>query len=77
MPRPPVQLSTREIGDIYRVHPRTVVRWISERGLPAVRAGGRWRVAQQDLEVFLVTGRFEPPADQDSTVSPASSPSTR
>lgn len=61
MPRPRKLLTTREIGERYRVHPRTVIRWILTRGLPATRVGGRWRVEEADIEGFLTGGRFQPP----------------
>lgn len=50
-------LSTREIAGRYAVHPRTVIRWITTRGLPGTRVGGQWRVAQQDMDSWLTSGR--------------------
>ncbi len=59
MPRPKRPLTTAEISDRYRVHQRTVIRWIREFGLPATRAGGRWRVDEADLEQFLTEARYQ------------------
>ncbi len=61
MPRPKKLLTTGEIAERYRIHPRTVVRWIRERGLRAIRVGGRWRIEEADLESFLVVDRFRLP----------------
>jgi excisionase family DNA binding protein len=57
--RPRKPLTTAEISDRYRVHQRTVIRWIREFGLPATRAGGRWRVEEADLEQFLTESRLQ------------------
>lgn len=57
--RPKKPLTTAEISDRYRVHQRTVVRWIREFGLPAIRVGGRWRVDEAELEQFLTEGRLQ------------------
>jgi excisionase family DNA binding protein len=57
--RPKRPLTTAEISDRYRVHQRTVIRWIREFGLRATRAGGRWRVEEGDLEEFLTEARFQ------------------
>lgn len=61
MPRPKKLLTTGEIAERYRIHPRTVVRWIRERDLRAIRVGGRWRIEEADLESFLVIDRFQLP----------------
>ncbi len=72
MPRPKKLLTTGEIAERYRIHPRTVVRWIRERGLAAIRVGGRWRVEEADLEAFLLVDRFRlPPGYAGSGDSPA------
>ncbi len=59
MKRPRKPLTTAEISDRYRVHQRTVIRWIHEFGLPATRAAGRWRVEEADLEQFLTEARYQ------------------
>ncbi len=50
-------LSTRQIATRYDVHPRTVIRWITTRDLPAVRVGGHWRVAERAMDEWLTRGR--------------------
>ncbi len=71
MPRPKKLLTTGEIAERYRIHPRTVVRWIRERDLRAIRVGGRWRVEEADLEAFLVVDRFRLPASYSPSGSEA------
>lgn len=49
-------LEVKEVAEILQVHPRTVLRLISESGeLRAIRVGGRWRVRQKDLEEYIQT----------------------
>lgn len=43
-----------------RLHPKTVLRHIRAGRLPAAKAGGRWRVREEDLGAF-VGGRREVP----------------
>jgi len=50
-------LSTRDIAQRYRVHPRTVIRWIRSRGLAGVRVGGQWRVEAQVMDDWLTRDR--------------------
>lgn len=50
-------LSTRDIAARYNVHPRTVIRWITTRGLAGQRVGGHWRVAEPVMDEWLARGR--------------------
>ncbi len=51
-------LSTREIASRYDVHPRTVIRWITTRGLAGQRVGGHWRVPERAMDEWLTRGRM-------------------
>jgi len=42
-----------EVAGILKVNPKTVLRWIREGKLKAVKAGRLWRVREEDLEAFL------------------------
>ncbi len=61
-------LSTRQIADRYGVHPRTVIRWITSRGLAGQRVGGQWRVPQPVMDDWLTRGRMTAAT---STAAPA------
>jgi len=51
-----VLLDAKQVANILRVHPRTVLRLIAEQEmLPAIRVGGRWRVRQKDLAEYIRT----------------------
>jgi excisionase family DNA binding protein len=65
---PPFRLSAednlmtiREVAANCRVSPKTVSRWIEARQLAASKLGGQWRVARNDLELF-VRQRWQAPA---------------
>jgi len=46
-------LTTEEAGEYCRVKPQTVRLWIRDGKLPALRAGGHYRIKQVDLDAFL------------------------
>lgn len=47
-------LTTKEIAEILKVHPKTVSHWIRKGRLPAIRPGTRnYRVAKVDFEAFI------------------------
>jgi excisionase family DNA binding protein len=49
-------LEVKDVAEILQVHPRTVLRLISESGeLRAIRVGGRWRIRRKDLEEYIQT----------------------
>jgi len=52
---------------------RTVYRWLDAGDLRAVRVGGRWRIAEDDLDLFVVanaptTGHADPVAHFDANL---------
>ncbi|MGV0627169.1 helix-turn-helix domain-containing protein [Mycobacterium avium] len=55
---PDEPLSPREVAEILRVTDRTVLRYIADGVLPAVRLpGGRlWRIRRRDAEALLSSG---------------------
>jgi putative molybdopterin biosynthesis protein len=52
-------LTTREVADLLRVHPKHVYRLL-RRGLPARRVGGEWRFSPE--EVLRWSGASTPPS---------------
>ena len=49
-------LEVKDVAEILKVHPRTVLRIIAEqRVLPAIRVSGRWRIRRKDLEEYIQT----------------------
>jgi len=46
-------LSVNEVAKQLAVDPETVYRWIRDGDLKVFRAGGLWRIKQDDVEVFL------------------------
>lgn len=53
-------LTLQEAADRLRVHYMTAYRWIRRGDLPAVKTGGRLRVAADDLEAFLASREVDP-----------------
>lgn len=52
-PGEPELLTPAEVAALLRVTRRTVYQWITDGRLPALRAGGRWRIRREDIEAFL------------------------
>lgn len=51
-------LTTAEVAEQLRVHPRTVQRWLLSGRLRATRTGPKvWRIREEDLNAFLEAGR--------------------
>jgi len=46
-----------EVARILGLHPKTVLRHIRSGRLPAAKAGGQWRVREEDLGAFLSGSR--------------------
>jgi excisionase family DNA binding protein len=42
-----------EAAEYVRVNPATFYRWCKEGRVPAVKFGGRWRVAREYLDAML------------------------
>jgi excisionase family DNA binding protein len=43
-------LTLEETASLFRVHPRTVYRWVRERKLPAFRIGAAWRIPRKAID---------------------------
>ena len=54
-------LDVREIAAELRVTAQTVNRWCRTKRLPARRAGRKWLIRREDLEIFLRSGQARPP----------------
>ena len=54
-------LSARDAGAVLGVHERTVRRAIARGELPAVKVGGVFRIAREDLERYRAPGRITTP----------------
>jgi excisionase family DNA binding protein len=52
-----------EIAEILGVDHRTVLRWVNAGKLPAIKPGGKYLVAVEDLEKFLAERSTDPKAD--------------
>ncbi|WP_459976429.1 helix-turn-helix domain-containing protein [Mycobacterium avium] len=54
---PDALLSTREVAEILRVTDRSVLRYIADGHLPAVRVAGQrlWRIRRADVEALLTS----------------------
>lgn len=53
MTQPAELLTAAEVAAIFRVQPRTVLRWIQRGRLPAVRVGGSPRIPREHLNARL------------------------
>ena len=45
--------TTKEIAEMLRVHPRTIIKYIGEKSLKASKVGVGWKIAQGDLRKFV------------------------
>jgi excisionase family DNA binding protein len=45
--------SVEDLTEMFDVVERTVYRWINGRRLRACKAGGQWRISEEDLKAFL------------------------
>jgi excisionase family DNA binding protein len=55
--RTPRFLAAADIAELLKVSTRTVRRWIERGELHAHCIHGRYRIAEEDLRLFLVTSR--------------------
>ncbi len=49
-------LTSREVAEILRIHPRSVTRFIKEGRLGAVKVGKFWRIPREQLDAFIKRG---------------------
>ncbi|HMK74238.1 MAG TPA: helix-turn-helix transcriptional regulator [Myxococcaceae bacterium] len=56
MPAPPALLTTTEVAQLLRVHPKHVYRLL-KRGLPARRVGSEWRFDRAEVSAWSATGQ--------------------
>ena len=54
-------LSAQEVGKILRVSHNTVLRWLREGKIPALKLGKTWRVRPEVLDALLLGKK--PPED--------------
>ncbi|MEP1197930.1 helix-turn-helix domain-containing protein [Tateyamaria sp.] len=52
-PRTATYLSVKDVAAVFRIHPKTVRRWIASGRLPATRLGRDWRIARADVKALL------------------------
>lgn len=45
-------LSTKDIAEMFNVHPRTVIRWIDSGILPAYKTGRDYKIEPHDIETL-------------------------
>ncbi|HZS79172.1 MAG TPA: helix-turn-helix domain-containing protein [Ktedonobacteraceae bacterium] len=46
-------LDAEEVGEMLRIHPRTVIRLANQGELPGFKVGGQWRFKRQDIEDYI------------------------
>lgn len=42
-----------EVAEILDVTPRTIQRYITDKKIPAMKIGRKWRIKEEDLKAFL------------------------
>lgn len=47
-------LTTREAAAIFRVTPVTIISWIRQKRIRAVRVGATWRIPEREIKRLLV-----------------------
>jgi excisionase family DNA binding protein len=65
MPRDTYQ-TVKEVAERLKVNEATVRQWIKDGDLRAVDIGKGWRIADSDLEAFLVIHATRPRAPEDT-----------
>lgn len=53
-------MTVDEIAEALRVHRRTVLRWVRERRIPAVRIGRSPRIPREYVEKMIAEAKGEP-----------------
>lgn len=48
-------LDANEVGNLLRVHPRTVIRLASKGELPGFKVGDQWRFRREAIEEYIKT----------------------
>ena len=43
----------KEVAEILKVTPRTVQQYITDKRIPAMKIGRKWRIKEDDLKEFL------------------------
>ncbi len=57
LPETPTLFSPAEVAEVLAVSTRTVLRWIEQGRLPAIRIGAVVRIQRTDLAAFLAQHR--------------------
>jgi len=42
-----------EVGEILKVSNRAIMRYITDKKLPAQKIGGKWRISEENLKAFI------------------------
>ena len=56
-------LTLHEVADLLKMKEGTIRGWINSGQLRAFKFGREWRVAQKDLEQFVIDHSSDPPSD--------------
>jgi len=46
-------LDAHEVGNLLRVHPRTIIRLASKGQLPGFKVGDQWRFRREAIEAYI------------------------
>ncbi|MDE2105664.1 MAG: helix-turn-helix domain-containing protein [Patescibacteria group bacterium] len=49
----PEYMTPLEVADLLRVHANSVLNWLREGRIPAVKVGAQWRIRRADLDKWL------------------------
>jgi excisionase family DNA binding protein len=56
----PNMMTVNEVADTLRVNPSTVLRWIYEQRLGAIKLGRGYRIEREEFDNFVRQGRTRP-----------------
>ena len=58
-------LTTKQVADILQVHKFTVLKYIKEGKIKAIKLGRVWRIRESEIEKFLDEGFMAPDTTKD------------
>lgn len=58
-------LTVRDVAESFQVSTETVLRMIKDRELPAIKFGGQWRIAEDQILNYIALNSTAPPIQVD------------